>query len=160
MSPAQSHSIRIFLFSPSTLIHPSFRWAAWPRPLQRSCLIGEAFLTCLTSLLHFSRCTSPFCQSFFFFFFLKPFHSGLSVHPHRLALHRLALPGNERNSEWNAEVGVMSSESLSTLCSSEEFKSLIDGFFVGLTLKELACKLTWDKLYRFYQLDSKALPWF
>lgn len=60
-------------------------------PSQRSCFVGAAFLTRLTSLLHFTRCTSPFFKAFFFFFFifLKPFYSGLSVHPHSLALPRL-----------------------------------------------------------------------
>lgn len=60
-------------------------------PSQRSCFIGAAFLTRLTSLLHFTRCTSPFFKAFFYFFFifLKPFYSGLSVHPHSLALPRL-----------------------------------------------------------------------
>lgn len=109
MTSVSEPAWRWFLFSsalPSFLsVHPHLpSSSSLAPPSLRSCFIGEAFLTCLTSLLHFSRCTSPFFKAFFFSLFkailFRPVRASA---PPRSASP--ALPGNERNSEWNAEVG-------------------------------------------------------
>lgn len=116
-------SISLHLFS-----SPAPRRARCPSS-HTSGFKGAAFLTCLTSLLHFYTPHFFFfgvkLGFFFAFSFVKSFSLGLvSVHPHHTASLCLALPGNEGRPEWNTEVGNARRSRMNVHCHSAEIAVL------------------------------------